>query len=290
MKRQTKHNWIIITCSLIFSLMLVPQLTQAQKAKKNRARINADYVNILGVESYVKIKVSARVNRQTLAVSMAELEVYNEVNEEEVTLGTVKTDHNGEAKFIIQNLGNLKADSTGVYELGVSFGGNDAYNKASRSLSFKKATIKTNLITRDSINYISATLIDSKLDSPIVGEALGVRVKRMFKPLRIGEEFNVTDEEGAIEVAVEDGIPGLEGILTLEVVLNESDDYGTVVAQHEAPIGVAFIDESTFDDRTMWSPRNKTPVFMLIFPNLIIFGIWGFIVYLVYNLFRINKS
>ena len=57
----------------------------------------------------------------------------------------------------------------------------------------------------------------------------------------------------------------------------------------EAPIGVQIVDESTFDQRTMWSPRNKTPIFILVFTNLLIVGIWGIIVYLISNLFKIVK-
>lgn len=112
----------------------------------------------------------------------------------------------------------------------------------------------------------------------------------MFKPLRIGEEFNSTDDEGSILVPIDDGIPGVDGNLGIEVVLNERDDYGTVKAVVFAPIGVSIVDESTFNQRTMWSPRTKTPIFLLIFPNLLIFGIWGFIIYLIFNLFKLSKS
>ena len=91
----------------------------------------------------------------------------------------------------------------------------------------------------------------------------------------MGEEFNVTDESGTVVAPIAEGIPGLNGELTIEVVLFESDDYGTVKAIINAPIGKQIVDESTFDERTMWSPKNKTPLFLLIFPNILIFGIWG---------------
>jgi hypothetical protein len=76
----------------------------------------------------------------------------------------------------------------------------------------------------------------------------------------------------------------------IEVVLNESDTYGTVKALVNAPVGTPIVDESTFDERKMWSPRSKTPIFLLIFPNLLIFGIWGLIIYLFVNLIKISKA
>ncbi|MCK4562765.1 MAG: hypothetical protein KAT78_07650, partial [Flavobacteriaceae bacterium] len=137
---------------------------------------------------------------------------------------------------------------------------------------------------------ITATLFDANTNNPIVDESLTVQVQRLFNPLPIGEEFNNTDDNGSILVPIENGIPGIEGNLAIEVVLNESDNYGTVKVIVNAPFGVPIVDESTFDQRTMWSPRNKTPIFLLIFPNLLIIGIWGFIIYLFINLFKLSKS
>jgi hypothetical protein len=146
------------------------------------------------------------------------------------------------------------------------------------------------LIIKDSINYISGTLKDAATDSILSDRFLNVQLQRLFRPLRIGEEFNSTDENGTIIVPIEEGMPGVDGILTFEVVLQDSDDYGTVKAMIKAPIGTPIMDESTFDERTMWSPRNKTPLFLLIFPNLLILGIWGIIVYLILNLVKLKNS
>jgi hypothetical protein len=108
--------------------------------------------------------------------------------------------------------------------------------------------------------------------------------------LRIGEEFNFTDENGTILVPIEEGIPGVDGNLILEVVLKDHEEYGNVKALVKAAVGVPIKIESTYDQRTMWSPRNKTPWFILIFTNLLIISVWGIIVYLILNLFKINRS
>ena len=89
------------------------------------------------------------------------------------------------------------------------------------------------------------------MDSLLPGENLSVSVDRLFKPLKIGKDFYKTDDSGAIEVQIEDGIPGVDGVLDLLVVLAESDDYGTVTTRLSAPVGVSFEKEDTFDKRTM---------------------------------------
>ncbi|MGB5665174.1 hypothetical protein [Eudoraea sp.] len=262
----------------------------AQDAKKNSVRLKADYFKIMEGEIYIKIKATSKIENQNIEVPNLDITVYNEVNDEEIVLGNTITNNKGESRFIIENLNTIKADSTNTYNLGVSFKGNEAFKRASRSISFKNADIKANLVKKDSINYISATLSDTSADSVLAEKSLVIQVQRLFSPLKIGEEFNFTDENGTIFVPIEDGIPGLDGNLNIEVVLQDSDDYGTVKAIINAPIGKPIVEESTFDQRTLWSPRSKTPIFILFFTGGLIFGTWGIIIYLITNLFKISKN
>lgn len=262
----------------------------AQEVKKNKVRLKAEYVKIMGGESVLNLKVTSRIKRQNILVSNVDLIVYNEIEDSKIELGTATTNTKGECKFILKEFNSIQADSTQTYNFYISFKGNDEFKSAKKSISFKNADINAKLITKDSINYISAILIDASTKTPIIEESLSVQIQRLFRPLTIGEEFNYTDDNGSILVPIEEGIPGVDGNLAIEVVLYDSDDFGTVKAIVNASIGVPIVDESTFDDRTMWSPRNKTPLFILIFPNLLIFGIWGLIIYLITNLFKITKS
>jgi hypothetical protein len=262
----------------------------AQNVKKGKVRLKVKYVKIMNEGVYFDIKAGAKVNKQNIDVSNIDLIVYNEIGDDKIKIGKATTNMNGESRFKLQNLDAIKPDSTGTYNLIFSFKGNDTFKKASKNISFKDAYIDAKLITKDSVNYITAILKNVSSDSLLSNNPLTIQLQRLFRPLYIGEEFNITDEDGTILVPIEEGLPGVDGNLTFEVVLNESEEYGTVIAIVNAPIGKHIVDESTFDQRTMWSPRNKTPLFLLIFPNLLIFGIWGLIIYLITNLFKINKS
>jgi len=288
MKQLNIRNIFLVLLS-VFILNIGSMSVFAQKGKKNKARINVEYVKIMDGEIYFNIKSSARIKKKTVPVSNIELTIYNEIDDDEVELGKAKTNGKGESRFTLKNINAIKADTSNTYNILVSFSGNDSFKKAKKSISFKDANIKAKIITKDSVNYVTAILTNAETKDPIEDQSLTVNVQRLFRPLRIGEEFNDTDEDGAIIVPVEEGIPGVDGNLTFEIVLDDSDDFGTVIAMISGSVGIPITDESTFDQRTMWSPRNKTPVFLLIFPNLIIFGIWGFIVYLVLNLFKLSK-
>ncbi|MDO9594429.1 MAG: hypothetical protein Q7J19_05495 [Lutibacter sp.] len=257
---------------------------------QDRVRLKADYVKIMNGEVYLDMQATARVNDENVNVSKIELIIYNLVDDEQIEIGKTITNMQGKSKFILKDLNSLTPDASNTYNLEVSFDGNDAFKGASKSVSFKDAAIEAKLVTIDSVHYISATLKDKSTDSLLIGQSLKVQIQRLFKNLPIGEEFNETDEDGTILVPIPEGIPGVDGILTIEVILSESEEYGTVKTIVKAPIGKHIVDESTFDQRTMWSPRSKTPLFLLIFPNLLTFGIWGIIIYLILNLIKINKS
>jgi len=289
-KNQIKFYWSFILLLVMFISNIGLQHLYAQDSEKNTVRIKATYVKIMNKEIYFDIRVTSKIGNDNINVPSIELTVYNEFEESEIELGTVTTNMKGEGKFVIKDFNSIKPDSTATFNVLISFKGNDNYKKASKSLSFKDAVIEAKVITEDSINYIMATLKDTSKDSLITEASLTVQVVRLFKPLFIGEEFNVTDENGTIFVPIEEGIPGVDGNLTIEVVLNDSEEYGTVKDVVIAPVGVLIVDESTFDQRKMWSPRNKTPIFLLIFPNAIILGMWSLIIYLSFNLFKISKS
>ena len=274
---------------VILSIFLI-NISFAQKVKKNKVRLKVQYVKIMDGTIYFDIKATSKVKKKNIKVSNIDLIIYNEVNDELIKIGKATTDMKGENKFVLKSLNSIKPDSTNIYNILISFKGNDTFKKAKKSISFKNANINAKLITKDSLNYITATLIDESTNTPITNVSLEVQLKRLFRPLQLGEEFNNTNEDGTIIVSIEDGLPGVNGNLTFNIVLNESDEYGTVIAKVNAPIGVPIVDESTFEQRTMWSPRNKTPLFLLIFPNLLIVGIWGLIIYLITNLFKITKS
>jgi len=290
MKKTINYRFVFLIIISGFFLSINVQNLYAQDTKKNTIRLKADYIKTMNKEIAFNLRASSKVDGSNIDVANIELTVFNEYNDDSVKIGSTITDSEGKSTFVVNNLNLIKPDPTEIYNILVSFKGNDAYKRASKSVTYKDATIEAKIITKDSVNYITATLKDTATDSVLSDQILNVQVQRLFRPLRIGPEFNSTDESGTIIVPIEEGIPGVDGMLTFEVVLKDNDDYGTVKAQVTAALGTPVVDESTFDERTMWSPRNKTPLFLLIVPNLITLGIWGIIIYLILNLVKIKKS
>ena len=223
------------TLLLVLGLLFVtPNFAQ----KKNKVRIKANFINVIDQAAYIDIQGTSRINKKNTKVPGLEYTVYNDTHEDRTELGTAVSDANGAAKFVIPNFATMESDSTGFYNIYIAFKGNDEFSKAKKSVSFKKALISAQVVEKDSINFIEAQLLDGFTKEPIADESLTVQVQRLFKHLPIGEEFNMTDESGNIEVEINNDIPGIDGILNLEVALIDSDDYGTVKKVVAAPVGV----------------------------------------------------
>ncbi|MCO5725420.1 hypothetical protein [Robiginitalea marina] len=286
---------MINTCSALprvfwLALAFLLALPTAAQDKKERLRVGAVYTKIMEGPVTLDLSTSARIDRSNVNVPDIDLEVYYEVDGEEFPLGTVRTDQNGNARLTLENLGKIQPDSTGLYILGASFAGNEMFTRASKSVEFRDAAIRATLVEQDSLPYIEATLADQATDSLVADALIKVQVKRMFKPLRISEDLLMTDEAGSILVPVPTDIPGKGGLLDIEVVIEDHESYGTVKALVEAPVGTPIAVDSTYDERTLWARSSRTPIFILVFTGLLVFGSWGLIVYLIFNLFKIAKT
>lgn len=273
---------------LIFGLIL--QTSVAQEVEKHKVRLNGQYVKVMDGEVYINLKATTRIGRQNISIPGAHIEISNEVGDEEFDLGHVMTDENGTGKLTLPGLSALKMDTTFTYNIRAKYKGNDTLSRGSTTISVRDAKILAKVVEKDSVYYLAAQLKDAAKDSVLADQSLFTQVDRLIRPLKFGDEFNNTDEEGSIMVQIPDDIPGIDGNLLLEVVLSESDEYGTVKARVNAPVGVPVVKDSSFEKRTMWSPKNKAPAYLLIIANFIIFGIWITIFYLIRNLFRISKA
>ncbi|MBT8258946.1 MAG: hypothetical protein KJO49_10775 [Bacteroidia bacterium] len=276
----------------IIALLLIFQtgISWAQDEEKIRPRIKADYFKVMDEGSYLELSTSARIERKNREVPHLELEVFQVIDDDDNSLGKVTTSAEGKARFQLGNIIKYSPDSSSFYNFLVRFKGNDKFKRASREVSVMDAIISAKHVVIDSIDHIEGTIKDVAKDSLIEDVALEVGVRRLFKPLKMGEEFNMTDLNGTVVVPIEKGIPGIDGNLFIEVAVVDHDDYGNVMQTIEAPIGVPIVKDASYDERSLWGPRNRTPIFILVFTYGLILGILGIVVYLINNLIKIRNS
>lgn len=274
-----------------FLLLLTGFLSLQTSAQQKKERLRLSTTSITtDDESAIQVLVRYKGENGYEGVPNLTLQFSQSVAEDSlVFLGESQTNTDGVAKFVIQDKKAHVPDSVYTYNYVVSFDGDDAFRSADDDITVSDLDMEVKWEVIDSLPYITAQLLDKKTGEAIASEPLKLRLKRLFRPLAIGGDMHFTDDDGKIEVEIPEGLPGENGNLTFEVVLDEHDTYGTVIKTVSSTSGVVPADASTFDQRELWSPASKTPIFMLIFPNLIIFGIWFVILLSFRNLLLIQK-
>lgn len=275
--------------SIMLLMLLVFNAAFAQDSKQT-VRMSAQYTKVMPEASFISISAKYKTKDGFEPASNMACNVYLSVSEDSlVFVGKTITGSDGKAKFPI-TLRNVKEDDQSpVFTYVVKVENNTRFDDNEASVSFSIANITTELETVDSVEQITAVLTDAS-GKPLPDQPLTVGLKRMYGLLQVGDESYKTDESGSVTVSLPDSMPGIDGKLMFEVALNESDTYGTVKALVKSNNGIPVHDESTFDQRTMWSPPLMAPLYLLVFPNLIILGVWIPLLILIFNLFRISKA
>jgi len=278
---------VSVSLVLIITLLLSSPKVQAQD-KQYKARLSAEYHKIIGERPFLQIEGKFKGEDGYGPTVNLELNIYQQIVEDSLVLeGKATTNTKGIAVFNLESL-TQTVDSVIKNTYVVKIEDSDRFKNAKKAVSFIEVQLAAEVVVKDSVNHISAKLTDAT-GVPLEGQKLKVSVHRLFAPLTIGKSSYKTEGDGTILVPIEKTIPGVDGKLTFEVMI-DSKKYGVVSNVFEAPIGTPVVDLSTFDDRTMWSPPTKTPLFLWIFPNLVILGIWIIIFMLVGNLIKIYKS
>jgi len=271
---------------------------------KTSARLTLEHVKVMNEKSSLHIKAifkgeegyepSENLNFTIYKINEREVDssgTSEEISEEdfeavsEEKIGEVKTNHLGKASFIIPS---QYVTPLSTYSIRIE--NSDIYEDNEEDVTVMDAILEASVEEIDSVYQIKVRFV-SVDNEPLAEQTLKVGLKRLFGSISIGEDDSYeTDEDGAILVPIQDGLTGMDGKLTFQVTLKENDDYGTIIAYVNSDIGVPVEEESTFNERTMWSPPTKTPLYLLFTANIILIGIWGVLVLLIINLFKIYKS
>jgi hypothetical protein len=69
----------------------------------------------------------------------------------------------------------------------------------------------------------------------------------------------------------------------------DNENFGNLFAEKNVNWGVAPIMDDSFNHRSLWATRTKTPIWLLFLAYSIIAGVWGTLIYLIFQLIKIRK-
>jgi hypothetical protein len=152
----------------------------------------------------------------------------------------------------------------------------------------KKANIAINFVKQDSLNVCQATVTSA--GTPVKETAVHFYAKRMFSLLPLGKAVS-TDENGMAKVKIPVDLPGDNaGSIVVIAKIEDDDNFGTVESQatlHGAPVPE---NKDEWANRSLSASREKAPAYLIITSNIIIAGIWGTLVYIIFQVYLIRKN
>jgi hypothetical protein len=291
-----RSNWVLRILLTVFILnwpMMKLISGTFQDDEKARVRMELNYFKFKEDSSYLMVKVQTRVERQYQPVSGVIINLFLNEQTRSGMMGNITTDQQGEGTFTLPPKFYQAKDTASILNFMARLKNDPNYQDRVTSLEIRDARVK--VIPIDSSKQIMVRLTQKDSTSnhvPVEGAAVKCYVQRMFSRLPVGDEFNFTDEDGQVLIQLPKDLPGDEsGNIKLIVGLEEDDNFGNIFASPTLPWGSSLLKhEDLFDERTMWASREKTPPYMLIWPNLILLIVWGVIVYLIVQLKNIYRD
>ncbi|MDB5123578.1 MAG: hypothetical protein JWP94_1707 [Mucilaginibacter sp.] len=277
--------------SLLILLILLSHSSFSQGTEKGDVSIAINYFINNNQVSYLVVKVKTKVDGRFKNVDGVALKLFLDKDSAGTFIAKVVTNKKGEATTTIPPSVEKQWHSQVKHTFLASFDGDKKYGPAKADLTVAKAKI---LIDAASDKTITATVFEKKDATwvPVKGVDVVLAIRRTAADLPINDKPTfTTDSTGKASGEFKrDHIPGdAKGNITLVAKIVDNDQYGNLVIEKSVPWGAKFTSVSTFNKRTLFATRNKAPVWLLFVVYSILIAVWGILVILVFNLFKIKK-
>ena len=244
---------------------------------------------------YLQVTTTKKVGRKFEPVKNVSVNIYYNEADENNLLGSIITDDIGEARMGLPLSFKNKWDSLNEFTFFAQCKSLAGAEALSASITVKKAILTVDTSSADDTRMVIAELKEKDGDSwvPVKDIDVKLSVKRLLGNLSVGDEETYTSDSTGVSSAEfkRDSIPGDEkGNITLVAKVDDNDTYGTLVTEKSINWGAAIKPpKNFFDQRTLWSTRFETPLWLLFAVWSIAIGIWGTIIYLIFQILRIKK-
>ena len=152
----------------------------------------------------------------------------------------------------------------------------------------KEAKITLHIEKKDTVYVCSARVTSA--DSVVTDVSVKLFIQRMFSLLTVGRDAT-TNEEGIAHFNLPSDIPcDLDGKLTVVAKIEDDENYVNTETKTTVdwPVKRAAADPQD-NGRALWASRDKAPIYLILASNIILIGIWGTLIYVITQIFRLKK-
>jgi hypothetical protein len=245
---------------------------------------------------YLLLQSSLKTGKKLEPQGNKVFQLYLDVNDPANLITKVLTNKNGEAKAVIPVRLKPLWDSASTHTFVVVAEGTSKEEETTTEFTITKSKITIDTTNEDGVRNITASVMKLEDGSwlPAADVEMKIGVRRMDKSiLSAGEEATyTTDSAGVVTVEfIKDSLPGdSKGNIVLAASVEDNDEFGNLLIEKPVNWCIAVkADKSFFDQRALWTTRFKTPYWLLIMAYSIAIGVWGTILYMVFQLVKIKR-
>ena len=288
-----KLAYSLLVLMIVLPAKLMAQTDSSAKPEVKEATTYTPLIEFVSVQKNdnsvdLKTSVKAKINGTLTKLAGFKIEFTIGTDSTAKKLGEVITDSRGVAIFTCKP-DQLTTNAEGKLNFKASFFGKDSIESAEEIVSVKRARLEITLVKEDSLLTVQIKLIDLSTGSEkgVAETDIGVFVKRLFSPLKLGE--GKTDEAGEASIEIPNNLPGdSHGNITLLAKLDENEVYGNLEASVTQPWGTPVSDELKELPRALWS--SHPPIWMLVTFIILMSAVWGHYLVIIIQLFRLRKE
>lgn len=259
--------------------------------EKGATSIELVYTESNNHDKLLSATVKTKIDDTYQGVKGIALQCYQKEAATENLLGSAVTNEKGRVEFLIPE-GKLPPATEYTFLAAIE---NDAnLEDTQEEITVGEADFTMALSEEDSVRQVIVTLQapDAKTGelSPVAEAEVHLYVQRLFGLLPLSADAETTDENGEVTVKFPAGIPGdTAGNLVIVARVEENDRFGNLEFRRKINWGTTLIIDPNRDMRKLWSSRANAPIYLILLVNTMLIGIWGVILYIVYQVFRIKK-
>ncbi len=294
MKKSINNTFFFICCSLLF-IMSDNSVCAQNEAVVTEKQLKLYYVNSNNSLQYLVVQTNLKTGKNIAPNKNVSVQLYLDSNSTTNLIGKFITDAEGKGKaFLPPSLKSVwDASSLHKFIAVPEYGGKEEVSPT--EIEITKARITLDTASSDGVRSISVKVERNENDKwvPVKDVELKIGVQRLGGILPAGETATyTTDSSGTAKVDLKkDSLPGDEkGNLLLVAKVEDNEFFGNLIIEKNANWGVpTTIDNTFFNQRTLWTTRFKTPYWLLFMAYSIVIGVWGTLIYLVMQFFRLRK-
>lgn len=274
---------------------VISSAAHTQDSSAKQPILDVNYFSYDNNIPYVQVTARLKQGRKFEPIKGVTIKLYlDSISPSLLMTDKVVTDETGKANAGIPTSLQKEWNASSTHKFIAEASGVKEFEGEKGEVEVTRARLLIDTATEGETRNVTATFtaFENGKWNPVKDVDIKIAIKRMDGSLTVGDEPTyATDSTGTVTAEFKrDSIPGdANGNIVLIANVEDNDKYGNLSIEKNAKWGAPFTYQSTFNERSLFASRNKTPIWLLFMAYFIIGIVWGTLLYLVFQIFKIKK-